>query len=262
MSNFCSADEEKLLIQEIQHMMMTQGVNQIDERLAPIYQGQMAHIPNAPQVNMRRVTGRFERQPMGTAQWKYGDQFAPEGLPPMVRKIAERIQESKDFKLGPLRDVTMNYRHSSFFRLDPHVDPLGDGENVFILGLNSNAVLTLSPRGTYRRQDEVQIAKKSWTDADIDSLLPQRGLLMLCGPARNTWMHGMRQGVPVPPMKISWRDWLAGRDPSVGQPPLCDWWGRPDSIVHRNSVRYSVIFAFGHSEPQRFPSSWLGGNQY
>ena len=34
---------------------------------------------------------------------------------------------------------------------------------------------------------------------------------MLCGPARNTWMHGMRQGVPVPPMKISWRDWLAGR---------------------------------------------------
>ena len=52
------------------------------------------------------------------------------------------------------------------------------------------------------------------------------------------------------------------RDPSVGQPPLCDWWGRPDSIVHRNSVRYSVIFAFGHSEPQRFPSSWLGGNQY
>ena len=26
------------------------GVNQIDERLAPIYQGQMAHIPNAPQV--------------------------------------------------------------------------------------------------------------------------------------------------------------------------------------------------------------------
>ena len=26
MSNFCSADEEKLLIQEIQHMMMTQGM--------------------------------------------------------------------------------------------------------------------------------------------------------------------------------------------------------------------------------------------
>lgn len=53
-------------------------------------------------------------------------------------------------QLGPLRDVTLNYRHSYFFRLDPHVDPALDGENVVIVGLDSDTVLTLCPLNFWR----------------------------------------------------------------------------------------------------------------
>lgn len=38
-------------------------------------------------------------------------------------QVAQRIRQLPGLRLGPLRDVTVNWRHGGFLRLDPHVDP-------------------------------------------------------------------------------------------------------------------------------------------
>ncbi len=40
-----------------------------------------------------------------------------------MQAAADRLRELPGLRLGPLRDVTINYRHSGFLRLDPHLDP-------------------------------------------------------------------------------------------------------------------------------------------
>ena len=62
-----------------------------------------------------------------------------------MRLLADRIATCGDFRLGALRDVTINLRDHYFFRLDPHLDPSADGANVFIIGFCSPTVITLSP---------------------------------------------------------------------------------------------------------------------
>ena len=97
-------------------------------------------------VNNVRVTGRLERPDLSQRlpPWGYGEVFSEAALPGPLRALASRVGE-----LAPrgsiLRDVTMNGRQNSFFQLDPHVDPLSDGPDVFILSLLSTVVLTFTP---------------------------------------------------------------------------------------------------------------------
>jgi len=138
-------------------------------------------------VNNLRVTGRLERPDLGQGlpPWGYGDGFDAMQLPPAIGELAQRIASCGAFAVGPVRDVTVNIRESSFFQarlrmcmhmhmwsvesafvrlrtctrthattramlflclqLDPHLDPAADGPDVFILGLGSSAVLTFTP---------------------------------------------------------------------------------------------------------------------
>jgi hypothetical protein len=69
-------------------------------------------------------------------------------VPPVLRNLALRIESDANFgqlRKGSLRDITINYRDHSMFKLDPHCDPASDGENVFIIGLLSDVVLTFTP---------------------------------------------------------------------------------------------------------------------
>lgn len=98
------------------------------------------------QVVPRRVTGRPEIN--NFAPWGYGETFKHDCVTPELGKVAKKIQSHFNFFHGGpklLRDITINYRDYGMFRLDPHVDPLEDGSFVFILGLESDVVLTLSP---------------------------------------------------------------------------------------------------------------------
>eukprot|EP00667_Euglena_gracilis_P013715 EG_transcript_14167 len=260
--DFCTPAEEAALAAEVLPLIQAQGADMVPARFRPLYQRQMSHIPRAPEVNVVRLTGRFEGQPAGAAPWGYGDTFDEAALPPTVRTIARRIQSHPGFDLGPLRDVTVNCRHGAYFRLDPHLDPPGDGENVFILGLLSDTVLTFSPVGHPQQTEQTTIGERSWTREDIDCVSRRRGLLHFCGPARHAWYHGTRQGVATPASQPTLWDRLWGRDPSANAPPLMDWFGTPDAIVPRGTQRVSLVFAFRHPTPQLFPSSWLGGNQY
>jgi hypothetical protein len=147
-------------------------------------------------------------------------------------------------------------------RLDPHVDPLKDGGNVFILGLLSGTVLTLTPpsktmsAAQFTHMDQRRVSEQSWQPGrDVDVDLPERGLLHLSGPARYEWGHGIRLGVT----KHQIDDYLlsqgapleTGMEAAAAEAagagkglPLYDWWGSMQGVRRRGPERLSIIFAF------------------
>lgn len=202
--------------------------------------GSKAHVP----VDSLRVTGRPEVSHQVKAPWGYGDKFLLEHVPEAIRRVANRIKEHESFDLSnsALRDITINYRTNSMFKLDPHIDPALDGANVFAIGFKSSVVFTFTPDlsdGTYLtssgrteplkiRTDEGAICMHSWTDDDIDVLLPPGDLLHFSGDARYKWKHAIRTGLDAGP-------------PYNG---IVDWWGNLEHLVKRNKDRISIIFAF------------------
>jgi hypothetical protein len=169
-------------------------------------------------------------------------------VPPVLRNLALRIESDANFgqlRKGSLRDITINYRDHSMFKLDPHCDPASDGENVFIIGLLSDVVLTFTPpdsiegsrlsvaAGVYRGNETMRthpgaICAHSWTDFDIDVDLKKHYLVHFTGPAKTLWRHAIRTGVDVGP-------------PYNG---ICDWFGDLNHLARRNPERISIVFAF------------------
>lgn len=241
---FLDEDERSLLLRELQGLKRQYGISLIDPLQSALYRWQMSYLGWTPPVNMLRITGRPEHPQQKIPTWGYGDNFNESKLPPSLSKLVSRVREIPGVQLGELRDVTVNYRHSYFFRLDPHLDPGGDGENVFIVGLDSDVVLTLCPlllwhvktrldkclAGVLLR-DEREVFQQynecSWTPWDIDVLLKQGDLVHLSGYARWRWTHGTRTGVRVD-----------------GREGLHDWFGQRNNIVFRNHERHSVVLAF------------------
>mmetsp|Transcript_21052 Transcript_21052/g.57796 ORF Transcript_21052/g.57796 Transcript_21052/m.57796 type:complete len:140 (+) Transcript_21052:749-1168(+) len=120
------------------------------------------------------------------------------------------------------------------------VVPLGDdGPHVFVLSLLSSVVTTFSPSEAMltasgmgpRRRKASDVGLRSWSDQDIDAICLPRTLLHFSGDARSSWMHAIRPGVHV--------------DLPTGGSAVCDWWGKPDYLVRRNSERISIVVAFG-----------------
>eukprot|EP01134_Creolimax_fragrantissima_P008360 CFRG8360T1 len=181
-------------------------------------------------VNSMRMTGR----PEGTnvpCPWGYGDDFDMSKVPQPLKMIQERIMESRKFNVGPPRDITINYRQHSQFKLDPHFDPRTDGGNIFIINFLSYVVLTLTPEhpvNTERRQEPVSIALQSYTDQDIDVLFKPQSMVHLSEDAVYKWHHAIRIG-------------LQTDDGSI-----VDWFGSKETLLKRNRERFSVVMAFGN----------------
>ncbi|GLC36901.1 hypothetical protein PLESTM_000516300 [Pleodorina starrii] len=239
------------LLKELQPIKKEYGINLIEPVHAAIYRWQMSYLPRPPPVNMLRVTGRPEHAQQ-RRPWGYGDTLDESALPPEIKAAADRIRALPGLRLGRLRDVTINWRHSSFLRLDPHLDPATDGENIFVLSVDAPAVLTLSPHNWYRlsrwlsmltledeREQVRREAERSWTSYDIDVLVPPGALLHLSGDARWKWTHGTRLGVPAAPG--------AGEEGERGR-ALLHWFGRPDALFGPTPERHSVVFAFAAPE--------------
>ncbi|KAA8496252.1 hypothetical protein FVE85_2407 [Porphyridium purpureum] len=182
------------------------------------------------QVTPIRVTGRDERQPADkVAPWGHGDAFDVTKVPAYLQDVERSIRARDAFALGPLRDVTINYRLGRMFKLDPHIDPEADGENVVIVGLNSDTVLTFTRGGQGLLRTPEQIARQSWHPDDIDVAFPRRAAVFFSGDARYVWKHAIRAGV------------LLGKPHNV----ICDWWGDLARLVPRSDERISVVMAFG-----------------
>ena len=222
-------------------------------------------------VDSYRITGRSESKHQTRAPWKYAEEFELDKLPNSLRSIAQKITESSIFKFPdnsklsnglklPLRDITINFRSNSMFRLDPHIDPLLDGSNVFILNLLSDSVVTFTPDLTTSysknlkrtsniplkiRTDEAAISLKSWTDDDIDVFVKPKDLLHFTDDARYLWKHAIRTGIEVSleqPQQESINNPTSNKKELVYK--VCDWWGDLNHLSIRNSDRISIVFAF------------------
>jgi hypothetical protein len=231
---FVARDEELLLVAEARAMVAAYGYHYAGETATlAVGVDTGARAAASRRVNNARVTGRYERPEQACAPWGYGDSFRPAELPAAIGALGARLRAHAGFALGPLRDVTINARADAFFQLDPHVDPVGDGENVLIANLLSDAVLTFTPArpgpGLAQRRGAAEVGEKSWTDADVDCLLQRRTVVHFSGPARRSWMHAIRSGV------------LVDVD---GVETVADWWGQLDYLIGRSPERVSIVYAF------------------
>lgn len=240
--DFLSAqgDERKTLELELRDVIARYGASHVSAKDSSFIEKQMSHMNVRIPVNMRRATGRFEREDQEVCPWRHGDDFEIDALPPGIRKLGDKISTSFP-SLGPLRDVTVNARTHSFFRLDPHLDPPDDGSNIFILGLISDTVLTLSmvgpPLSTIADQRFVSV--ESWQPGkDIDILAREGTLVHLSGDARTTWNHGIRLGLASNQILAQQNNDVQDKD------LLCDWFGSTTDLVPRASERISVVYAF------------------
>lgn len=223
-----------------------------------------------------RVTGRPETDNQVRAPWGYGDNFSVDSLranSQALFSVAEKIthhfnadRESVDMR--GLRDVTINYRYNSMFKLDPHIDPSDDGGSVFILSLKSDVVFTLTPdlsqlpsifsEAQIQRMKDLgtplrvrtsaeAVALHSWTDADVDIWLQPLSLLRISGPSRWQWRHAIRTGVlatlPVDEGMEGWKQ-EKQEEKEKEKEVVCDWWGDLSALLPRADQRISVIFAF------------------
>lgn len=212
----------------------------LNPRHLRFYRKQMAHLgAAAPPVNMLRVTGRYECADQPIAPWGYGDDFDAARLPEPLRRLADRA--AAGLAVGALRDVTINGRHSSFFRLDAHVDPPKDGPNVCIVGLLSDTVLTLSSVGPpdSTAADQRRVAVHSWDAGDVDALVRANTMVHMYGPARDTLNHGIRLGVSAAELRERGVDAGDARDGA-----LFDFFGTLETPIPRQPERISVVFAF------------------
>ncbi len=134
-------------------------------------------------------------------------------------------------------------------------------------------VNTLAPWAPQVRYE----AAHSWTDRDIDALLPPGSLLHLSGDARWRWTHGTRLGVEKLQEAAGAGAEAGGKLPEAGEgvaggrgargagegglgvqqgqggaerarARLWCWFGRPEELVERGLERHSVVFAFGNPD--------------
>ncbi|TFJ84848.1 hypothetical protein NSK_003880 [Nannochloropsis salina CCMP1776] len=258
-----------MLVEEAMDIINIYGISHVSEEQRDFLASQLKHFPLPKEdlralINMQRVTGRFEDEAQKLAPWGYGDDFQVDQVPPALRKVLESIQDSPHFCVGKPRDITINRREKSFYRLDPHIDPSKDGGNVFILSLLSGTVMTLTPTSRtmhpdqHKAMDTRKVAEVSWLPGkDIDVDLPVQSLLHLSGDARYTWCHGIRPGVTQ--SQISdfnlggvMSDEMEGVDQEAVRTleglPLWDWWGSMKNLRRRGPERVSIIFAFADPE--------------
>ena len=202
------------------------------------------------------MTGRPEAPQQIHAPWGYGDNFniiMLQSTAPFLYSLANRICDQTSIPLTNLRDITINYRNNRMFLLDPHIHPALDGSKVFILGLKSNVVFTLTPdldqldastrmKPLKIRTTPTAIALASWTDDDVDILLEKRSLLCLTGDSRYKWKHAIRTGLLV---NMNPKEVLESSNTLLPSTEvLCDWWGDVNTLLPREPERISVIFAF------------------
>jgi hypothetical protein len=264
MKDFLNIDEENLLLKETQDLFEKYSFRSCET----------IHLETNKQnnklvVDAHRVTGRPEQSYQIKAPWSYGNEFNEKAIDsyPEILKIATKVKQimindesNNEKKLPELRDITINYRKGAMFMLDPHIDPLDDGGHVFILGLKSDTVMTLTPDIELLKKRPVifknyieppikirtemnAISALSWTDIDLDILIPKRGLLHLKNDARFSFKHAIRAGVEVDTSALPDNEdykTLKKTQSTV----ICDWFGNINNLIPREQERVSVILAF------------------
>ena len=213
-------EEEAQIVSELQGIAATHGYEfTVDE---------------AGSAASWRLTGRDEKRTESLAPWGWGSHFDKSKLPAALHSVVSKLESLPGYPLGPIRDVTVNMRSSDDYQMVPHVDPLGDGPSTFVLSLLSSAVVTFSPISALRSEavranDDEVYAQHSYTDQDIDCLVPRRAAYHFAGNARYLWTHAVRPSV---------------RPPGSPDADTFERWGTWDKVLRRQRDRVAIIFSF------------------
>eukprot|EP00438_Fugacium_kawagutii_P020014 Skav218960 [mRNA] locus=scaffold1876:25497:29674:- [translate_table: standard] len=126
-----------------------------------------------------RMTGRDEKKTdLPLAPWGWGKDFDESKLPSGLRLVVEKLQSLAGYPLGPIRDVTVNIRSSDDYQMPGRTK----SHSWLVLGIVASHILR-------------QYAQHSYTDDDIDCLVPRRAIYHFAGNARYLWTHAVRPSV-------------------------------------------------------------------
>eukprot|EP01083_Nonionella_stella_P257920 882280_1 len=315
-SDFLTPQEQERLRFESKMMLSLYGYSTIPFWTRPNWNKQISGLLSQTRVNAIKVTGRdqnkalkeipmtdhakslreeqeaaiiktkpYETNEQRPAPWKSAHSFEYSALPKIYQDLVEKIKQLPDYKLGTVRDFSIDYREDRYFKFDPHVTPGLDGENVFMIALESDGVITLVPpeKEVYRRASMDDIARFSYTDKDLDILHRRGDLLCLSDTARTKYNWSIRLGIDgntkglkhLLKKKYVSKDvqneeeqsedsyWMTesddlygsvivGNEDVVQNMPqdedeyiLCDWWGTSKQIIPRNKDKVIITITFG-----------------
>jgi hypothetical protein len=138
------------------------------------------------------------------APWGSGDNMKHDLLPLALRHVVRKVQESFP-DLGRLRHIRIDFSPSGQFMRYPRLFPSFDGHDAIILALRESpapeqhgppTIVTLSPASRSKRATLLEVMNQSWSDFDIDVMIPSGTIVRIFGQARYNYGLGIRPGAP------------------------------------------------------------------
>ncbi|XP_038074327.1 alpha-ketoglutarate-dependent dioxygenase alkB homolog 4-like [Patiria miniata] len=111
------------------------------------------------------------------------------GLPSFIKPFVERMNEHESLSdFIPVEQCNLDYRPERGSAIDPHLDDSWLwGERLVTINLISGTYLDMTPIQSPGNEDT------RTTPVSVRIPLPPRSLLVLSGPARHQWNHGIRR---------------------------------------------------------------------
>ncbi|KAK7201305.1 hypothetical protein NESM_000192500 [Novymonas esmeraldas] len=134
-------------------------------------------------------------QPM-KAPWGSGDRIQLEEMPAALRYLVDHTRHAFE-GIGRLRHVYIEYSPTGQFFRAPRPPKSYDGHDYVVIPLRRDGrdtVVTMSPVLRSRVSDLREVLRYSWTNRDVDALVPRGCMLRVYGTARYEWGWGVRSG--------------------------------------------------------------------
>jgi hypothetical protein len=145
-------------------------------------------------TDMLFVSDHYEDIRASKISWGIGDRMKKEELPAVLRQLSRRCQTVFPF-IGELRHVYIEYSPEGKWFRRPKTPHGFDGHDYVVIPLlrqDRDLIGTISPILRSRHSDGAEVAWESWTNRDMDFLLPNRSMVRIYGMARHRWGLGFR----------------------------------------------------------------------
>jgi len=217
---FMHQTQSEDLVEELDMLLREHGANPMTPGQLKFYQTCMEEIletkPAPVEPNMKRCILKAR----GKLRYAH--------LPKNLWSIIRAIERSYSYDVGEFKSVTIDYREQGFLWTPPRKNPLQSGENIFLMTVGAFPVVyTFSPSDIPPRKSPIEIAKKSFSNRDLDLLCEPLDLIHISGPARFKRRVGIRMGL---------KDTEGTR--------LRSYFGKPEEEVERSDFQYMLTFFF------------------
>eukprot|EP00494_Astrolonche_serrata_P029446 UN29713 len=112
--NFLRSEWMDDILLDCRSLLKMNGSDYIPEHMYDSYQNQLKDLSPYTEVNTCRVSGKPQQGSAKCAPWQYGFNLDKSKVPRSIKNIATEIQNSKDFRVGELTDVTIERREKGF----------------------------------------------------------------------------------------------------------------------------------------------------